>query len=826
MVGIVLVSHSHALAVAVKELVVAMAGPKLSIAIAAGAGDNHADLGTNAVEIMETINSVMSDDGVLVLMDIGSALLSTDTALGFLDDAQRQRVRCSPAPFVEGAVAAGVLAALGTSLEEVSREAIKALQQKQQHLGETTAPDAAPGVAPASPATQSIRVIVPNPHGLHARPAARFIREAAGFDADIQVRNVTWDRGPVTAKSLTGLASLEALRGHEIEISATGPDAESALLALKQSVESGLGDSLAEPPPAPAPPPPQPDDAPVPVSSGLVIGPVFFAKNAEVAVPETPTDDPDTEVRRLHEAIATAKAAIEAEQAALRKSLGKNEADIFEAQAMVLEDPALLRSAEALIRDHRENAALAWAHACKAIAADYARLENEYLRQRAADVRDIGARVLAALGIARPRVGDLPRPGILVVDDLAPAEVTALPSTVLGVICLMGGRTSHAAILLRARGIPAIARAQSAFDRSSVPMSSGETIAAFDGDTGELWTNPDPAMLDALHSRARSERAAAADAAELSQERAVTTDAHAVPIFANLGSADEAPAALERGAEGVGLFRTEFLFLDRPAAPDEEEQFTALRQLRDAMGSRPVIIRTLDIGGDKDVPYLGLPREANPFLGVRGIRLCLARPELFHSHLRAILRAGLGGNFRIMFPMIAELSELRAARAALDQAHRALDQSGVPHAWPVPVGIMIEVPSAVILGDQLAAEADFFSIGTNDLTQYVLASDRGNPALTRFQDTRHPSVLRMIAQIVTEAHRQGKHVGVCGEAASDPATARLLVGLGVDDLSLGPARIPAIKSTIRAASKAGLEALASRALKLTSTAEVRALGPP
>jgi phosphocarrier protein FPr len=828
MVGLVLVSHSHAMALAVKEMVLAMAGPKLPIAIAAGAGENHADLGTNGVEIMEAINAVMSDDGVLVLMDIGSALLSTDTALGFLDDAQRSRVRCAAAPFVEGAVAAGVMAALGSSLDEVSREAEIALRQKEEHLGAgggvasvpPPASDTGPNVTRAP--ADAVRLTVLNPHGLHARPAARFIREAAAFRAEIQVRNVTKARGPVSAKSLTGLASLEVLRGHEIEITASGPDAKAALRALKQSVESGLGDSLAAPLPAATSLAVAPTDTPVAVSSGLAIGPLFFATGAQIAVPEYRTDDPESEVRRLHKAINDAQAAVAKEQAALRNSLGKDEAEIFEAQGLVLEDPALLRAAETSIRESRDNAALAWAHAYQAVAASYAQLEDEYLRQRATDVRDIGARVLAALGVARPRVGDLAQPGILVVDDLAPAEVIALPKAVLGVICLQGGRTSHASILLRARGVPAVARARAAFERAGFAASSASVAAAFDGDTGELWIDPEPPKLEVLRIRMATQRLAAEEAARLSHERAVTADGHAVAIFANLGHAGEARAALERGAEGVGLCRTEFLYLDRATAPGEDEQFEALRQVREVMGTRPVIVRTLDIGGDKVAPYLGLPRETNPFLGERGIRLCLSRPELFRTQLRAILRAGDGGDFRIMFPMIAELAELRAARAALDEAHGELEQTSTPHAWPIPVGIMIEVPSAVILSDQLASEADFFSIGTNDLTQYVLAADRGNPALTRFQDALHPAILRMMGQIITEAHRRGKHVGVCGEAASDPAAARFLVGLGVDELSLSPSRIPTLKATIRAARKSDLETMAERALKLASTNEVRA----
>jgi len=819
MVGIVLVSHSHALAQAAREMVVAMAGPRLRIAIAAGAGDHHADLGTNAIEIMEAIHEVMSDDGVLVLMDLGSALLSTDTALGFLDEAQSARVRCSAAPFLEGAVAAGVVAAAGSTLDEVNCEALSGLRQKQEHLGPSVPAgqsDSSDRSDMSDSASQSIRIKLPNPHGLHARPAARFIREGAAFSSDIQVRNLTRHRGPVSARSLTGLASLEVLLGDEIEISASGPDAAAALQALKQSVESGLGDSLAEF--IPAPQPVVPGGPPVPVSAGLAIGPLFFPANAETIVPGHLTDDPEGELLKLHEAIAAARISIQSDENALRKSLAKSDAEIFEAQALVLDDPSLLARAEASIREHGANAALAWAHAFQAIASDYDRIEDEYLRQRAADVRDIGARVLAALGVARPHVGDLPRPGILVVDDLAPAEAVALPSTVLGVICLQGGSTSHASILLRARGIPAIARAKAALDSQPAGI-----LAAFDGSTGELWINPGPAKLQGLRARAEAERAAASESTHHSHEPAITTDGHPVPIFANLSSSADASAALDQGAEGVGLFRTEFLFLDRPAPPGEEEQFEALRRLREIMGVRPVIIRTLDIGGDKAASYPGLAAEANPFLGERGIRVCLARPELFQAHLRAILRAGLGGNFRIMFPMLSDLGEFRDARAALFQAHAALDQSRTPHAWPLPIGITVEVPSAVILGDQLAAEADFFSIGTNDLAQYILAADRGNPALSRFHDPFHPALLRAIAQIAAEAHRRHKPIGVCGEMASDPAAARLLIGLGIDHLSLSPARIPALKSAIRAARHFDLLALSQRALALESPSAVRAI---
>ena len=395
-----------------------------------------------------------------------------------------------------------------------------------------------------------------------------------------------------------------------------------------------------------------------------------------------------------------------------------------------------------------------------------------------------------------------------------------------GVICLQGGKTSHAAILLRARGIPAVAKAKSFFDSAGIGLPEGKTTAAFDGESGELWLNPSADKLRDLRARKELHEQESQRAARLSHEPAITKDGHVVGILANLGHAAEAADALKSGAEGVGLFRTEFLFLNRDDAPGEEEQFTALREVREVMDQRPVVIRTLDIGGDKVAPGLGLPHEANPFLGVRAIRLCLSRRDLFRIHLRAILRAGHGGNFRIMFPMIADPQELREAMSELENVHIMLENENEPHAWPIPVGIMIEVPSAALLVDQLARMADFFSIGTNDLTQYVLAADRDNPELAQLQDALHPAVLRLISQVTITAHKYDRHVGVCGEAASDPAAARLLVGLGVDELSLTPTLIPKIKEAIRAMSKREMQILAADAQGLGAASEVRALPGP
>ncbi len=826
MVGLVLVSHSRALAAAVRELVLSMSGPKLPIAIAAGTGQDRAELGTDATEIVESINAVMSEEGVLILLDIGSAILSAEIALGFLEEPQRVKVRCCGAAFVEGAVAAGVLAALGSSLEEVTKEAQKALRRKTEHLDGTPEDSETVEAADSKQAQGDFfatKVIVRNPHGLHARPAAGFIREAARYNSEIEVRNLSSGRGPAPAKSMSGLASLEILQGHEIQIAARGPDAEAALRALQEAVKAGLGervDSPAVPPSSTG----SPNQGPIGVSGGIAIGQLFFA---EAADPEFPTDkvsDTGKEKRKLQKAIESAKAELARDEESLKQSLGKEEAEIFRAQALLLDDPALLEAAERSIEDDHENAALAWRQSCQALANAYQGLQDEYMRQRAADVEDMGHRVLEALGIRRREISHLPQPGILVTEDLMPTDAAGLSNaSVLGVICLQGGKTSHAAILLRARAVPAIAQARLSFERAGIEPSEGAINAAFDGESGELWLNPAPGKLQELRERKEALEREMERVARLSHKRAITKDGHSVGILANLGHAAEAAGALECGAEGVGLFRTEYLFLNRNDTPGEDEQSEALHELRELMEQRPVIIRTLDIGGDKVVPSLGLPREANPFLGVRAIRLCLNRRELFRTHLRAILRAGHGGNFQLMFPMISDPQELRHALSELENVRAALQRENKAHAWPIPVGIMIEVPSAALLIDQLAQMVDFVSIGTNDLTQYVLAADRDNPELARFQDALHPAVIRLISQLTISAHQQGKHVGVCGEAASDPAAARLLIGLGVDELSLAPALIPKIKDTIRSTNKRKMEALAKKAQTLGAASEVRAL---
>lgn len=840
MVGIVLVSHSRALALSVQELVRSMTGPTLPLAIAAGAGDNHAELGTDAVEIAEAIVAVKGPDGVLVLMDMGSAILSSETALDLLDEPLRANIRFCAAPFVEGAVASGVTANLGAPLDEVCAEALASLKQKQVALNSNQpAAETKPmpsekksDISSSSQPGEKIRLTVRNPHGLHARPAARLITETRPFHSEITVRNLSNQRGPVSVKSLSSLAALEILQDNEIEVAACGDDAPAALKKIAQLVESGLGDELPSPANGNGPLrktkptlPRKNTSGPLPISGGIAIGPGTYFKDAKLEIPQDKAADVDAEIDRLRTAVAMAQKGLETRREQMSATVGAANAGIYEAQILALQDPELIESAVRIIRDEQANAALAWDRVNQQIVTRYKSLQDPYLRERVADLEDVATQVLELLAAKKSATPTLAEPGILIADTLTPYQVSTLnPKLVEGVLLLDGGPTAHSSILLRALGIPAVVQTRGIFAEIdlSQPLTQPNGIA-FDGSTGEIWLDPDADFLAALQTRQIEERKREEEERKTSSLPAATHDGHPVEIFANIGDASGVEAALRSGAEGVGLLRTEFLFLERDTAPTEEEQRQALLAIAAKMEGRPVIVRTLDVGGDKELPYLQMPHEDNPFLGVRAIRLCFSHEELFTTHLRAILRAGHGHDFRIMFPMIANVTDLNRAKECLEKVHRDLEKEKMPHLWPVKTGIMIEIPSAAIEAESLAAQADFFSIGTNDLTQYTLAADRGNPELSSYQDALHPAVLRLIEMVVIGARKYGRFVAVCGEAASDERSAAVFVGLGVQEFSLTSAKIPRIKASLRKQSLADLQQLAHAALQCQTAAEVRAL---
>ena len=447
-------------------------------------------------------------------------------------------------------------------------------------------------------------------------------------------------------------------------------------------------------------------------------------------------------------------------------------------------------------------------------------LEDDYLRARANDVRDMKARILRCLlGAMETPLEGLTNPHILMAEDLNPSDTATLDKTlVLGFCTAQGGATSHAAILARSMGLPAVA----GLGLDILTTADSET-AILDGSQGILYIDPDEAVMKAALQRKQSASSQLEQARASTHEPAVTRDGLHVDVFANIGSVEDATAAIESGAEGVGLLRTEFLYMQSNHLPTEEEQYQTYHQILEIFGNKPVILRTLDIGGDKSLPYFDLPKEDNPFLGQRGIRLCLARPELIKPQLRAALRAGQGHNLKIMFPMIADVAEVRSARELIEQCRAELIIEKVMISDKVDIGIMVEIPAAALNADALAREVDFFSIGTNDLSQYTLAADRTNSSVAGLASAFHPSVLRLIQMVIAAAHKQGKMVGLCGELAGEPDAAPILLGFGLDEFSMSAPSIPLVKAMLRSLNTVDAEQLAEAVLLAADPAAVRSL---
>jgi len=488
---------------------------------------------------------------------------------------------------------------------------------------------------------------------------------------------------------------------------------------------------------------------------------------------------------------------------------------------LILSDPVLLDAVRARIASGDDSAARAWREESAKLAEAYSAMDDEYMRARAADVRDIAARVLRALsGESQARKIQPEPPAILLTGELLPSEAIACdPRSVLGVLASAGSATAHAAILMRTLGIPMVVGASRL---SSAPLKP-DSLVAMDGTSGEVWIDPTETELREIRARQQSllERRAAWEAGK--HEPALTRDGERVEVLANVGNVADAVQARENGAEGVGLLRTEFVYLGQKQMPTEDQQTASLLAVLAALGAGPVVIRTPDVGADKPLPWLPTSEEHNPFLGVRGLRLSFRYPEFFRSNLRAILRAGLERDVWIMFPMVTSPEEMLRAREFAEAAHDALAAEGVPHLWPVKLGMMVEVPAAALMADRFARIADFFSIGTNDLTQYILACERGNADLESLQDAAHPAVLRAIHHICVDALAADCHVSVCGDAASDPVAAALMVGAGVRSLSVRANQVGAIKAQVRRYSAAELTRLAEMAMHSDNGAAARKL---
>jgi multiphosphoryl transfer protein len=666
-------------------------------------------------------------------------------------------------------------------------------------------------------------ILIPNPTGLHARPAAVLANLAKRFHSRVLVQRGE-DQG--NAKSVVALMGLEIGHGDKVQLIAEGPDAAEAIAALAPELAGGLGDEGTHPAPAPATTEIGEDAAPAPrprssdpnlllgvsASPGLAVGKVFQLRREEIQVAE-PGESPNQERRRLDDAFDIAKVQLESLQSQLQAQSDPAKAAIFAAHQELLEDPDLIDIAESAIAKGK-SAAFAWQKAYRTHSKRLAALSNPLLAGRANDLEDVGRRVLAIITGQPIEEPEIPPGSILIAEDLTPSDTAKLDrERVLGFCTVGGGATSHVAIIARALDIPAVA----GIEPRALDLPSDSPVI-LDGSSGQLRLNPDPAEIARIAEL--KERMAVKREADLAaaHEPATTTDGRHIEVVANIGSEADARRSVELGGEGVGLLRSEFLYLERASAPSEDEQYRIYADISDALDGRPMIIRTLDVGGDKPLAYLPMPREENPFLGIRGIRIGLDRPEILRTQIRAILRAAQGRKLRVMFPMIATLDEIRSVKGLLAE-ERA--KTGI--ADPLEVGIMVEIPATAVMAAQFAREVDFFSIGTNDLTQYTLAMDRGHPKLAPMADAMNPAVLRLIAQTVEGAHGEGRWVGVCGGIASDPQAVPILVGIGVDELSVSVPSIPAVKAAIRERSLADCKAIARQALAQDTAAGVRSL---
>jgi phosphoenolpyruvate-protein phosphotransferase/dihydroxyacetone kinase phosphotransfer subunit len=819
-VGVVLVSHSAELARGLAELAAQMA-PDVTIAVAGGTDDG--ELGTSVELVLAAVTEADTGDGAVVLYDLGSAEMTARLALELLDPEQADRLRVLDVPLVTGALAAATTAGTGADLDgvvaaaEATGPSAAGPDAGTDDGGDAAEADAvegdAEGDAGEADDAAGVRTTLElrNPQGLHARPAALLVAALGPLDAEVTL--ATDDGERAAAGSLLEVVALGAAGGTSVTATATGPDAEAALARLTELVEDGFGELEAATPPATAPAaaaagasaPSSEPTAPLPagvlagtgVGAGLAIGPIARLRHRDPELPPRRDDaDPGRERARLDAARDAVRRALRDTAPAVGDD-PTGAAAIFATHALVVDDPALLEVVERAL-EAGADAVWAWQDAVTAQRDRLAASASEFTAARAADVEDVGRQVLDELLGAGGADLDVPEGSVVVSETLVPSQVPALAAAgVAGLALAGGGPTSHVAVLARAHGLPAVVGLGAAV----LDPPEGDT-AVLDAGGGTLDLAPDDERLGDARRRRDEAEATHRQHLATAHEPVVWHDGDRVVVAANAATADEAERAAAQGAEGIGLVRTELAFLDRPDLPDEDEQVTHLRSVCTPMGADDlVIVRTLDAGGDKPVPALDLDEVRNGFLGVRGIRHSLAHPDLFATQLRAILRVAAERPVAVMFPMVTDVAEVRAAKRAVDAAAEALAAEGVPHARPASIGIMVEVPVAALAPDELLAEVDFVSVGSNDLAQYLLAADRTLDGTAHLYRSDHPAVLTVIGGLCEAARRAGRWVGVCGEMAADPEVAVRLAELGVRELSVAPAAVPAVKARLRDAAR-------------------------
>ena len=555
-------------------------------------------------------------------------------------------------------------------------------------------------------------------------------------------------------------------------------------------------------------------------SNGIAIAKAYKLVMPELKVDKVEIEDVEKEIKAYEDAMAqTAKELVAIKEAA-SKNLSEEEAAVFDAHALVLEDPELKTQVEDKIRNEKCNATAALDEVAATFISMFEMMDDDYFRERAADIKDVSRRLLAnLLGKSLPNPSLIDEEVVVIADDLTPSDTAQLnKNLVKGFATNIGGRTSHSAIMARSLEIPAVVACKTITE----DVNDGDMIV-LDGIEGTVIVNPDEETIRTYEAKRDEYIAYRNELKKLVNEKTVSTDGHHVELVANIGGANDLPGVIENGAEGVGLFRTEFLYMESANLPTEERQFDVYKEILEAMEGKPVVVRTLDIGGDKEIEAIDMPKEMNPFLGVRAIRLCFQREDIFRTQLRALLRASVYGDLRIMFPMIATLAEFRKAKGILLEEKEKLITEGIEVSDSLQVGIMNEIPAAAVLADQFAKEVDFFSIGTNDLIQYTFAADRMSSGVSYLYQPYNPSILRLIKNVIDAAHKEGKWAGMCGEMAGEQLAAPLLLGLGLDEFSMSATSVLSQRKLIRNLSQAEMKELADKALNCCTMEEVVAL---
>jgi len=755
--------------------------------------------------------SITDDNGVQVLMHIGLDTVSL-AGKGFIrlvEEGQRVEAGQALIEFDADYVALNARSVL-TLMLVVSGEPFTPLASGLVELGQPVLQVAAGNRIEEADEEEgdalfSKPLTLPNANGLHARPAAVLAQAAKAFSASIYLHKQTQS---ANAKSLVAIMALQTLQGDSVQVSAAGEDAEAAIAALVALLTQGCGEAVTTPTAPEQPVLPATLLRGVCASPGAAFGQVFQVAEPVLNITEQGAGQA-VEQAALARGLAAATQALQALQ---DDAVGSAQAEIFRAHQELLEDPTLLEQAHGLLAEGK-SAAFAWNRATAATVELFQGLGNALIAERAADLADVGQRVLKLILGIQDSAWDLPERAILIAEQLTPSQTASLDTRkVLGFVTVGGGATSHVAILARALGLPAICGVS-----PEVLALANARYVLLDADQGTLQLDPDLAQIEQLETaRAQQLLRHQRDMAQAGVP-AITRDGHHVEVTANVASLPEVEQSLGLGGEGVGLLRSEFLYLDRNRAPSPDEQAATYTAIARALGTeRNLVVRTLDVGGDKPLAYVPMEAENNPFLGLRGIRLCLERPQLLREQFRAILASAGFARLHIMLPMVSLLSELHLARRILQEEASALGLATLPK-----LGIMIEVPSAALMADVFAPHVDFFSIGTNDLTQYTLAMDRDHPRLASQADSFHPAVLRLIDTTVKAAHAHGKWVGVCGALASEALAVPVLIGLGVDELSVSVPLIPTIKATVRELDLADCQIIARQVLGLEEAAQVR-----